>query len=91
MLGIIVALGYGIVKSRLDPLKAKVLRLGLIYFGIATTETLLRLNTKDNEANTKVLVSRIALAVIDLTIQFWIFTGLVKTTRTLRLKKNVVK
>jgi hypothetical protein len=91
MLVIIVALGYGIVKPRLGPLKQKVFAMGLLYFGIATTEAILRINTKNDETNNKILISRIPLAVIDATIYYWIFTGLVTTTRTLRLRKNIVK
>ncbi|CAF1107686.1 unnamed protein product [Adineta ricciae] len=91
MLVIIVALGYGIVKPRLGPLKQKVFGMGLLYFGIATTEAILRINTKNDEANNKVVISRIPLAVIDATIYYWIFTSLVATTRTLRLRKNIVK
>jgi hypothetical protein len=91
MLVIIVALGYGIVKPRLGPLKQKVLGIGILYFAIATTEALLRLNTFNDESNNKVLISRIPLAIIDATIYYWIFTGLVATTRALRLKKNILK
>ncbi|CAF3332897.1 unnamed protein product [Rotaria socialis] len=91
MLVIIVALGYGVVKPRLGPLKQKVFAMGLLYFAIATTEAILRLNTTNDETNNKVLISRIPLAVIDATIYYWIFTGLVTTTRTLRLRKNIVK
>lgn len=91
MLVIIVAVGYGIVKPRLGPLKQKVVGVGILYFCIATTESLLRLNTKNDEANNRVFISRIPLAVIDATIYYWIFTGLVATTRMLRLKKNIVK
>jgi hypothetical protein len=91
MLVIIVALGYGIVKPRLGPLKQKVFGVGILYFIIATTEAMLRINTKNDETNNRVLVSRIPLAVIDSTIYYWIFTGLVATTRTLRLRKNIVK
>jgi len=91
MLVIIVALGYGIVKPRLGSLKQKVLGVGILYFAIATTEALLRLNTKNDEADNRVFISRLPLAVIDATIYYWIFTGLVGTTRTLRLKNNVVK
>mgnify|MGYP001027600468 CR=1 FL=1 len=91
MLVIIVALGYGIVKPRLGPLKQKVIAIGLIYFGIASTESFLRLNTKNDETNNKVLTSRIPLAIVDAIIYYWIFSGLVATTRQLRLKKNLVK
>jgi hypothetical protein len=91
MLVIIVALGYGIVKPRLGPLKQKVLAMGLLYFAVATTEGILRINTKNDETNNKVFISRVPLAVVDAIIYYWIFTGLVATTRQLRLKKNLLK
>jgi len=65
--------------------------MGLLYFAVATTEAIMRLNTKNDETNNKVLISRIPLAVVDAIIYYWIFTGLVATTRQLRLKKNLVK
>ena len=91
MLVIIVALGYGIVKPRLGPLKQKVIGIGLLYFAVAAAEAIIRINTKNDEINNKVLISRIPLAIIDAIIYYWIFTGLVATTRQLRLKKNLVK
>ncbi|CAF0768134.1 unnamed protein product [Rotaria sp. Silwood1] len=91
MLVIIVALGYGIVKPRLGPLKQQLLAVGILYFGIATTEGVLRINTKHDETDNKILISRIPLAVIDALIYYWIFTSLVATTRTLRLRKNILK
>ncbi|CAF3424381.1 unnamed protein product [Rotaria socialis] len=89
MLFVIIAHGYGIVKLRLGPLKQKVLAMGLLYFLIAATEAILRLNTKNDEENNRVLISRIPLAVINVAIYYWIFTGLVATTRTLRSTKNI--
>jgi len=91
MLVIIVALGFGIVKPRLGPLKQKVIAMGVLYFTIASVESFLRLYSKHDETNNKVLISRIPLAIVDATIYYWIFTGLVKTTRTLRVRKNLVK
>ncbi|CAF2103956.1 unnamed protein product, partial [Rotaria magnacalcarata] len=91
MLFVIIAHGYGIVKLRLGLLKQKVLAMGLLYFLIAATEAILRLNTKNDEENNRVLISRITLAVIDAAIYYWIFTGVVATTRTLRSTKNIAK
>jgi hypothetical protein len=91
MLVIIVALGYGLVKPRLGPLKAKVIGMGVLYFALAAIESILRLKTKNDESNSRVLVARIPLAVVDAMIYYWIFTSLVATTRTLRLKKNLAK
>ena len=91
MLVIIVALGYGLVKPRLGPLKQKVIGMGLLYFALASVESILRLKTKNDESNNRVLVARLPLALVDAMIYYWIFTSLVATTRTLRLKKNQVK
>ncbi|CAF1388468.1 unnamed protein product [Adineta ricciae] len=91
MLVVIVALGYGIVKPRLGPLKQKVIAMGVLFFTIASIEALLRINIKHDEVNNKVLISRVILAVVDAIIYYWIFTGLVATTRALRLRKNLVK
>ena len=88
---VIVAVGYGIVKPRLGPLKQKILAMGLLYFSLATIEAILRINTKNDETNRKTLISRIPLAVVDAIFCYWIFTSLVNTTRTLRLRKNIVK
>ncbi|CAF0799800.1 unnamed protein product [Didymodactylos carnosus] len=91
MLVVIVALGFGIVKPRLGPLKQKVIGMGMLYFTIAAIESLVRLYSKYDEKNRRVLASRTPLAVIDATICYWIFTGLVQTTRALRVRKNVIK
>ncbi|CAF0996183.1 unnamed protein product [Rotaria sordida] len=91
MLVIIIAVDYDIVKSRLGSLKQKVLAMSILYFVIATTEVMLRLNTKNGEINIKVLISRIPLAIADIIIYYWIFTGLVETTRILYLKKNIIQ
>jgi hypothetical protein len=91
ILVVIVALGYGIVKPRLGPLKQKVLGMGCLYFAIASTEAILRINTKNDETNNTILIARIPLAIVDAIMYYWIFTGLVATTRQLRLKKNLAK
>ncbi|CAF3406268.1 unnamed protein product [Rotaria sp. Silwood2] len=91
MLFIIVALGYDIVRKHLGQLKQKLIATGILYFVLATIEALLRLNTKNDETNNQVLISRIPLAIIDAIIYYWIFTGLVATKRTLRLRQNTVQ
>ena len=91
MLVIIVALGYGVVKPRLGPLKQKVCAIGVFYFAAATTEAMLRLSTNNDEINDRVLMSNIPLTLVEIIIYYWIFTALIATTRILRLRKNIVK
>jgi hypothetical protein len=91
MLVVLVALGYGIVKPRLGPLKQKVIAMGIFYFAIATTEATLRVNKQREQTSRNVLISRIPLSIVDVVIYYWIFTGLVATSRTLRLRRNLVK
>lgn len=91
VLVIIVAVGYGIVRPRLGSLKQKIGAIGLLYFVVASTEAMLRINAKLDEANRKVLLSKLALVIIDSIIYYWIFTNLLKTTQSLRMKRNIVK
>ena len=86
-----VAIGYGIVKPRLGSLKRKIIVIAVIYFFLATIEAILRIHTKLDETNKQVFISRIPLALVDSIIYYWIFTGLIATTRNLRLKKNSAK
>lgn len=91
MLVIIVVLGYGLVKPRLGSLKDKIISLGSLYFLAAIIESLARLNSKNDDTNHRMLLSRIPLALVDAVFYYWMFVGLVKTTQQLRLKKNLVK
>lgn len=91
MLVIIVSLGFGIVKPRLGPMLHRVVGIGSLYFVLACVESYLRvMHTKNDPAN-QILVASIPLAVLDSAICWWIFTSLVQTTRTLRLRRNMVK
>ncbi|XP_011189488.2 transmembrane protein 87A [Zeugodacus cucurbitae] len=88
MLVIIMSLGFGIVKPRLGPMLHRVVGVGTLYFVLACVESYLRVtSTKTDEQ----LVAAIPLAVLDTGICWWIFTSLVQTTRTLRLRRNMVK
>lgn len=90
MLVIIVSLGFGIVKPRLGPMLHRVVGIGTLYFVLACIESYLRtMHTKDDASNQ--FVASIPLAVLDSAICWWIFTSLVQTTRTLRLRRNTVK
>merc|ERR1712156_231906 len=91
MLVIIVSLGFGIVKPRLGPLLNRVVGIGFLYFMIASTEAVLRVMKPKNDLSSGTMLAGIPLAVIDSSICWWVFSALVQTTRTLRLRRNLVK
>lgn len=91
MLVIIVSLGFGIVKPRLGPMLHRVVGTGTLYFVLAGVESYLRIMNVKSDPNNQILVASIPLAVLDSAICWWIFTSLVQTTRTLRLRRNMVK
>ncbi|KAH8282955.1 hypothetical protein KR054_011165 [Drosophila jambulina] len=90
MLVIIMSLGFGIVKPRLGPMLHRVVGVGTLYFVLACVESYLRI-TNIKSDRSELLVASIPLAVLDTGICWWIFTSLVQTTRTLRLRRNMVK
>ncbi|XP_034471830.1 transmembrane protein 87A [Drosophila innubila] len=90
MLVIIMSLGFGIVKPRLGPMLHRVVGVGALYFLLACVESYLRI-TKVKSDRSELLLATIPLAVLDTGICWWIFTSLVQTTRTLRLRRNMVK
>ncbi|XP_023177241.2 transmembrane protein 87A [Drosophila hydei] len=90
MLVIIMSLGFGIVKPRLGPMLHRVVGVGTLYFVLACVESYLRI-TRVKSDRSELLLSTIPLAVLDTVICWWIFTSLVQTTRTLRLRRNMVK
>ncbi|XP_017075768.1 LOW QUALITY PROTEIN: transmembrane protein 87A [Drosophila eugracilis] len=90
MLVIIMSLGFGIVKPRLGPMLHRVVGVGTLYFVLACVESYLRI-TNIKTDRSELLVASIPLAVLDTGICWWIFTSLVQTTRTLRLRRNMVK
>ncbi|XP_017153005.1 transmembrane protein 87A [Drosophila miranda] len=90
MLVIIMSLGFGIVKPRLGPMLHRVVGAGTLYFVLACVESYLRITNVKSDRS-ELLVASIPLAVLDTAICWWIFTSLVQTTRTLRLRRNMVK
>ncbi|XP_071159236.1 transmembrane protein 87A-like [Mytilus edulis] len=91
MLVIIVSLGFGIVKPRLGAAFHKVLFVGGLYFISSSIEGCYRALNPNQVNNSTLLILNIPLAVVDAVICWWIFSSLVQTTRTLRLRRNVVK
>ena len=66
----------------------RVVGTGVLYLVLACVESFLRIMHTKND---QLLVASIPLAVLDSAICWWIFTSLVQTTRTLRLRRNMVK
>merc|ERR1712110_989190 len=75
----------------LGPTLHRVVGIGGLYFALASTEAYLRVMKPKNDVSTGTLLAGIPLAVIDSSICWWVFSALVQTTRTLRLRRNVVK
>ncbi|XP_035218503.1 transmembrane protein 87A-like [Stegodyphus dumicola] len=91
MLIIIVSLGFGIVKPRLGPLLHRIIGVGALYFCLGTIEGCLRVLKPKTDPGNQALMAGIPLAVTDSAICWWIFSSLVQTIRTLRLRRNIVK
>lgn len=91
MLVVIVSLGFGIVKPRLGAALHRVVGVGLLYFFLAISEAYLRVMRPKNDQSKDLIVASVPLAVLDSAICWWIFSALVNTTRTLRLRRNEVK
>jgi len=91
MLVIIVSLGFGIVKPRLGPLLHRILLLGGVYFILGSVEAGIRNYKHSGDQSQHLLLAQIPLAVIDAGICWWVFSSLVQTMRTLRLRRNTTK
>ncbi|XP_053213819.1 transmembrane protein 87A-like isoform X2 [Panonychus citri] len=91
MLVIIVSLGFGIVKPRLGPMLHRVVCVGGLFFTMSALEAMLRVYRPKNDPTNQTLMAGIPLAVLDSIICWWIFSSLVQTMRTLRLRRNLVK
>lgn len=91
MLVIIVSLGFGIVKPRLGAMFHRVVTVGFLYFVLSATECVLRVYHPKNDPTNQAMMAGVPLAALDSVICWWIFGSLVQTTRTLRLRRNLVK
>lgn len=67
----------------------RVVGTGVLYLVLACVESFLRIMHTKNDPSNQILVASIPLAVLDSAICWWIFTSLVQTTRTLRLRRYV--
>lgn len=91
ILVIIVSMGFGIVKPRLGTALHRVLGVGGLYFILAAIEGCFRSLHPKSDPGRQQLIASVPLAVLDASICWWIFMSLVQTTRTLRIRRNLVK
>jgi len=91
ILVIIVSMGFGIVKPRLGSALPKILACGLLFFILASIEGCFRAFSPKAAPSRQQMIAAIPLVVMDSVLCWWVFTALVQTTRTLRIRKNVVK
>lgn len=91
MLVIVVSLGFGIVKPRLGTMFHRVVIVGSLYYLLGVIEASLRIYRPKNDPANQAMMAGIPLAVLDSIICWWVFSSLVQTTRTLRMRRNLVK
>ncbi|XP_057304106.1 transmembrane protein 87A-like [Hydractinia symbiolongicarpus] len=91
ILVVIVSLGFGIVKPRLGETLHKVLAMGGLYFLLAAIEGCIRVHDSSKLVSKTQLYALVPLTALDVALCWWVFTALVQTTRTLRIRKNIVK
>merc|ERR1719500_1920400 len=65
--------------------------LSIMDSGMAAAEAYLRIVKPKNDLSGALMTAAIPLSIIDSSICWWVFSALVATTRTLRLRRNVVK
>jgi hypothetical protein len=91
MLVVIVSVGFGIVRPRLGPTLHKILAMGVLYYIVCAVEGCIRATSTKMEFTKSEFIPVVALAVLDAAICWWVFTGLIQTMRTLRVRRNLVK
>ena len=88
---IIVSVGYGVVKPRLGSTLNQVAAVGVLYFVFCSIEGITRVSKNSVEAMKEKQVAKIPLVILEIGIAYWIFTSLIHTMRSLRIRKNEVK
>ncbi|XP_041468517.1 transmembrane protein 87A-like isoform X10 [Lytechinus variegatus] len=88
MLVIVVSLGYGITRPRLGRDLNWLLGAGVMFFLLSSIESYFRI-FEPNKSND--LIALLPISVLDAVLCWWIFRSLVDTSRTLRLRRNLVK
>lgn len=91
ILVIVVSVGFGIVKPRLGRTLYFLGAAGLLYFVFSASQGVhYRENRSIQKKNVTAFLA-LVLAIIDAIFFYWIFHSLVRTMRTLKLRKNTVK
>lgn len=80
-----------ISRPRLGPMLHRVVCLGMVYFIAGSAEATLRVYRPKHDPSNQTMMASVPLAVLDSIICWWVFTSLMQTTRTLRLRRNLVK
>jgi len=88
---IIVSVGYGVVKPRLGSTLNQVAAVGVLYFVFCSIEGITRVSKNSVEAMKEKQVAKIPLVILEIGIAYWIFTSLIHTMRSLRIRKNEIK
>lgn len=78
-------------RPRLGPMLHRLVGTGAVYFILAVVESYIRVMHPKNDPSNQLFIASIPLALLDSIICWWIFTALIQTTRTLRLRRNLVK
>ncbi|XP_030854191.1 transmembrane protein 87A isoform X2 [Strongylocentrotus purpuratus] len=88
MLVIVVSLGYGITRPRLGRDLNWLIGAGVLFFLLSSVEAYFRV-FEPHKSND--LIALLPISVLDAVLCWWIFRSLVDTSRTLRLRRNLVK
>jgi hypothetical protein len=92
ILVLIVAVGFGYVKPRLEPLLVrKMAATSIIYFACAVIEGSLRSIRNRADVQWTVMAVILPLSLIDAILVLWIMGALVNTMRALRIRNNLGK
>lgn len=65
----------------------KIVGIGFIYMVLSAIETYLKLVQPKNDRSRNIFAASLLLVLLDAAVAFWIFSSLVQTTRTLRLRR----
>ena len=65
----------------------RIVGVGVIYMVLSSVETHMELVQPKNDTSREIAAALFLLALLDAGISFWIFSSLVQTTRTLRLRR----
>lgn len=74
-------------RPRLGSHLPKIIGTGVLFFILASTEAYLRVTRAKSDPSRLLFVASVPLALLDSFICWWIFSSLIQTTRTLRLRR----